>query len=75
MSKMEKIRSDLELLYYSSEESKDYADTFDKLDRILNVIESTNEKIKCQCVDAIQQINGILTEDNNEDSFSEYDAD
>lgn len=75
MSKMEKIRSDLELLYYSSDEGKNCTDTLDKLDQILNIIESTNEEIKYQCVIAMGMIKGIIREDDDEDSFQEYAAD
>ena len=75
MSKMEKIRSDLELLYYSSDEGKNCTGTLDKLDQILNIIETTNEEIKCQCVVAIQLIKGIVREEDDEDNFSEYAAD
>ena len=76
MSKLEKIRSDLELLYYSSDEGKDCTATLDKIDQILNIIENTNEEIKCDCMVAIQLIKGIIREDAcDEDSISEYDAD
>lgn len=75
MSKMEKIRSDLELLYYSSDEGKNCTGTLDKLDQILNVIENTSEFITCDCVCAINLIKGIIREEEDENSFSEYGTD